>query len=143
MNKCSILIVDDNETDRYLLKRVIHKLDIATEIFEAENGRTALDFLSNFEENSREYQNDFPPVFIFLDINMPIMNGFEFLEEFTRLKNQGENYSSSIIMMYSSSERDEDKTKIHSFTFVKGFITKGDLSPESLRASIEECLSNS
>jgi len=141
MIKCSIMIIDDDEVDRYLLKRTIKKLDVATEIFEAGNGKEALDFLSNYEENSQKYGNDFPPILIFLDINMPIMNGFEFLESFDILKNTEKGYKSSIFTMYTSSEREEDKKKTEAYGFVKGYIVKGSLTPESLRETIEGCLS--
>lgn len=42
------MIVDDDETDRYLLKRVLKKMDVATEIFEASDGKKALDFWKIF-----------------------------------------------------------------------------------------------
>lgn len=143
MKKCSIMLVDDSESDRYLLKRMIGKLEIATEIFEADNGQIALDFLTNYEENSRKYSGDFPPIVIFLDINMPIMGGFEFLEEFSILRENGNDYSSSVFTMFTSSERDEDKQKAQSYDFVKGFVVKGSMSVESLQEVIEKCLSHS
>ena len=45
--------------------------------------------------------------------------------------------------MHTSSERDEDKKKVEPYDFVKGFIVKGDVSPESLQVVVEKCLSNS
>lgn len=141
MKKCSIMMIDDDETDRYLLSRMLKKLDVATELFEAQNGREALDFLTDYEAKSKEHPEDFPPVLIFLDINMPIMGGFEFLDEFAKLKQLDEKYTSSIFAMLSSSEKEEDRERAAAYDFVKGFITKGSLTPEHLQELIIECLS--
>ena len=132
MKKCSILIIDDDKLDRYLLKRMLKKLDIVIEIFEAKNGKQALDFLTNYDENSKQHLEDFPPNLIFLDINMPIMGGFEFLENFSKLKEDNEKYTSSIFTMLSSADREEDKKKAEAYDVVKGFITKGKFSPKCL-----------
>ena len=132
----------DDEVDRYLLKRMINKLYVPTKIFEVDNGKEALDFLTNYEENSKKYPDDFPPMLIFLDINMPIMNGFELLEEFSKLKKNSDCYMSSVFIMFTSSERDEDKKKVESYEFVKGFILKGSISSETLQEIIEKCLPN-
>lgn len=141
MKKCSIMMIDDDEVDRYLLKRMLKKINISTEIFEAENGKEALDFLSNHKENTEKYPDDFPPILIFLDINMPIMNGFEFLEAFSELRKSRSDYTSSIFTMFTSSERDEDKEKADSYEFVKGFVVKGSLTPKKLKNIIHDTLS--
>lgn len=138
MKKCSIMVIDDDKVDRYLLKRTISKLDIEVKIFEADTGKSALDFLANYEENSKLYGEDFPPLLIFLDINMPIMNGFEFLEAFSKLRAGSYDYSSSVFTMYTSSEREQDKKKVESYEFVKGFVIKGDMSPQVLQEIIDE-----
>ncbi|KZN61501.1 response regulator [Pseudoalteromonas luteoviolacea] len=140
MNKFSMMIIDDCEDDRYLLKRVINKLGIATEIFEADNGETALNFLVDYDENAKKFKGDFPPLLIFLDINMPRMNGFEFLASFAKLRNGNPNYSSLVFTMFTSSAIEEDKQKARSYSFVKGFLNKGDLTPHSLENLLESCV---
>lgn len=140
MKSCSIMIIDDNATDRYLLKRMIKKLNVATEVFEADDGKIALDFLENYDENSKKFSDDFPPLLIFLDINMPVMDGFEFLEAFSNLRKTNDGYISSVFTMFTSSEREEDKLRVSSYDFVKGFIVKGSESPESLREVVDQCL---
>ncbi len=136
------MLVDDSESDRYLLKRMIGKLEVATEIFEADNGQIALEFLIDYEENFRKYPGNFPPIVIFLDINMPIMGGFEFLEEFSKIRENSNDYSSSVFTMFTSSERDEDKEKALSYDFVKGFVVKGSMSIKSLQEVIEKCIAS-
>ena len=135
------MIVDDDETDRYLLKRTLKKENIEGEIFEATNGKEALDFLTNIKENIEKYGDDFPPILIFLDINMPIMGGFEFLEEYSKFFETKKDYISSVFTMYTSSEREEDKQKVSSYDFVKGYIVKGDMNSEKLNSIIDECIS--
>ena len=73
MNKHSILIIDDEETDRYLLKRLLKKIKITCKVFEATDGKEALDFFLNEEKNLIKYSDSYPPTIIFLDINMPIL----------------------------------------------------------------------
>lgn len=124
MKKVSIMIIDDESTDRYLLKRIIKKSNFDCETFEAENGQEALDFLTDYELNKLKYNNDFPPVLIFLDINMHIMGGFEFLENFSTLRAGKEAYQTSIFTMLTSSERKDDIERANSYDFVKGYITK-------------------
>lgn len=134
MNEFGVMIVDDDEVDRYLLIRTLKKLGLNLTIFEAENGVKALEFLVNYEANSNKYETRFPPILIFLDINMPLMNGFEFLEAFAQLKNSDNRYSSSIFTMFTSSEKEEDKTRASKYDFVKGFLVKGEVNEERLRS---------
>ena len=53
MKEYSILIVDDSDIDRYLLKRVITKSQLPIEVFESEDGQQALDFLSSYTDNKK------------------------------------------------------------------------------------------
>lgn len=141
MDFCSILIVDDSEADRYLLKRSFQKIDIVTDIFESENGQDAIDFLRDYEAKKESLGKKFPPVIIFLDINMPLMNGFDFLKSFSQLRQSQTDYISSILVMFSSSEEQEDKDKAFSYPFVKDYLVKGKAGPKVLREKIEKILS--
>ncbi len=140
MNDCSIMIIDDDEVDRYLLKRIIGKLEKSIEIFEADNGQVGLNFLAQYEENIKLYKGRFPPILVFLDINMPIMNGFEFLEAFSKLEDWQSKYTACVFIMYTSSERKEDLAKTQAYNFVKGYMVKGDLSSDDIENAIEEAL---
>ncbi|MEL0657315.1 response regulator, partial [Pseudoalteromonas issachenkonii] len=97
------LIVDDNEVDRYILKRLIKQAKLELTIYEKKEGQEALEFLENYESNRIKYTDGFPPIHIFLDINMPKVNGIQFLEEFSKLRKKIE-ISSCVVMMFSSSE---------------------------------------
>lgn len=139
MKEISIMIIDDDEVDRYLLKRLIKKSNLPHKIFEAVNGKDARDFLEDYDVQKNKFGEGFPPLLIFLDINMPIMGGFEFLECFSILREKSTAYQTSVFTMFSSSEREEDKAKARSYGFVKGFISKGAVTKEKIKDILSEC----
>ncbi|MEL0659667.1 response regulator [Psychromonas arctica] len=130
-----ILIVDDDEVDRYVLKRLVKASGLDLTIFEKIDGKEALDFFEDYEENKRLHPDSYPPILIFLDINMPRVNGIEFLEKFSHLRKLIE-IDSCVIIMFSSSEREEDKKKIMAYDFVKDYVVKGTLTAEELKTKI-------
>ncbi len=127
----SIFVVDDDEDDRFLVSEVIELSEISDKVFEAENGREALEFLQDYVENKRKYSEKFPPILVLLDINMPIMNGFEFLEAYGESFSGDNRYTPIIICMFSSSDSKEDIDKAFSFPYVKDYLTK-PVTEESL-----------
>lgn len=137
MSDYSILVVDDSEADRYILKRAFGKINIIDRVFEAENGQDALDFLKSYEAQEIELGKKILPLVVFLDINMPRLSGFEFLEEFVKLKKSKKEYESCVFIMFSSSDNDEDKSKAMSYDFVKDFIIKGNYTPEILKKKLD------
>lgn len=134
MKKINVLIVDDSEIDRYILTRHLNDIGI-NDIFQESDGESALAFLNNYDENKKKFGDDFPPVVIFLDINMPIIGGFEFLEKFKALRNEFD-LNTCVIMMYSSSEREEDKEDALKYDFVKGYLTKGVFTQDELKEKV-------
>ncbi len=141
MPELSILIVDDNEVDRYLLKRLITAANISKILFEVQNGREAIDFLSQHRLDTESAPPEgYPPVILFLDINMPIMDGFEFLAEYSKLLENDEILKSTVLTMFTSSERQEDVDRAMQYDFVKGYIVKMPRTPEQLREKIQELL---
>ena len=137
MSKYAIMITDDSEPDRYLLKRLIRKTSFTGDVIEAANGAEAMDLLCNRNDTYAAQTEYFPPVLIFLDVNMPIMGGFEFLEKFEKLRSERTELKTVVFTMFSSSEREEDKVRANSFDCVGGYITKGSLSKESLQLLID------
>ena len=135
----SVLIVDDNPDDRYLLRRLLRRAKLAEHVFEAENGQEALAFFTDRAAQERRFGEHFPPMVVFLDINMPLIGGFEFLERFKELR-AAQGYTSTVIMMFSSSERPEEHERASAYSFVKGFITKLPNGADDLRAQVAQAL---
>jgi CheY-like chemotaxis protein len=117
MSLNSILTVDDDEGDLFICSYTIRKFDPNIKVLKALNGREALDVL-----------HATTPDAIILDINMPIMNGFEFLDryaiEFER--------HAPVVAMLTSSHLAADRERAMRYNFVKSYFEK-PLTPENLR----------
>ena len=78
-----IMIIEDDSIDRYILRRSLIKAKIAQEIVEAATGIEALNILTGYSINKKEL-----PDLIFLDMNMSVLGGFEFLEVLNQLSRE-------------------------------------------------------
>ena len=116
-----ILLVDDDEGFNFLNRINLEQNGVDCKVDIALNGKEALQYLSS--------GGNCPDV-ILLDLNMPVMDGFEFLGKFE--KQAPVCSTRSRVFVLTSSERDEDKYKTMSQTMVKGFFSK-PLSPEDIQ----------
>ena len=104
MDKLRILLVDDDEDDRQFFADALDGIELNTQLHLLENGKSCIEYLNSETENL--------PDLIFLDLNMPIMNGFECLDiirSTPHLKNL-------MIAIYSTSSAERDIEE----TFKKG-----------------------
>ena len=116
-----ILLVDDAEETNYLHKYVIEECNAAKKVRIAVNGLEALDYLQNKGKFENNKENPRPQA-IFLDINMPKMNGFEFLDEYAKLP---ESLKANIcIMMLTTSLNPGDRKKAEAYDDVTDFLYK-------------------
>jgi len=122
----SVLLVDDDEINNFISIKLIKKAIENTAISACLNGRFAIDELVNIQKHDPSLLPDF----ILLDINMPIMNGWEFLDEYKRLNIDPEGKSK--IFIISSSVFSNDINKARSYPLVKNFISK-PLSVEKIK----------
>lgn len=111
------MLVDDNDTDNFISKRIIEITNFAKIVIVKSSGKSALDYL---EENKENVGNI--PKIIFLDINMPIVDGFVFLYEFEKFSDTVKDHCKVIILSSSDNKRDIDK--IVNNDYVIKFITK-------------------
>ncbi|MEM9858071.1 MAG: response regulator [Bacteroidota bacterium] len=111
------MLVDDNETDNFISKRIIEITKFANRVEVKNSGKSALDYLRDNQDNLEDLPN-----LIFLDINMPIVDGFVFLYEFEKFNNQIKDKCKVIILSSSDNKRDIDK--IVNNNHVIKFITK-------------------
>lgn len=124
MDISSIMIVDDSESDQYLTQMIIEQYNPDIQILQAYDGLEALEILDALEEQ---------PSIILLDINMPRMNGFEFLEEYNKRNNPA-----AVIAMLTSSDQDRDKKKSMVYGCVKTYFVK-PLDVDDIEALGEIC----
>lgn len=119
----SLLIVDDNSFDTLLTIKLLEKTGRFDRIYSVTDGAEALALFENYEQTREDLPDRFPPLVILLDINMPLMGGFEFLEAYARLGHESDDHP-SIIVMLTSSSFDRDREQAVQDPLVKGYIVK-------------------
>jgi CheY-like chemotaxis protein len=116
-DNASICVVDDDDIYLFTIRKMIEMAAPQQKVLVFKNGQQALDY---FKEQV-SYPTTFPKA-ILLDINMPVMDGWEFLEQFEHLRtNIHQPYELYVV---SSSIVEKDKNRAKSFCFVKDFISK-------------------
>lgn len=112
-----VLLVDDDDITNFFNQHLISKLGIAEEITVVLNGQEAIDFLTTQEGGV------FPsPDLVLLDINMPIMDGYQFLAAHDSLP--PEQKAKSVYLMLTTELLPEDKAKTDRFSTLSGFLNK-------------------
>ena len=107
----TVVLIDDNEVDNIITKKYLLDIDFAENIVIKSSAIKALDYLRTIEEKNI-------PEIIFLDIRMPEMDGFEFLERYTYLDDKIKKKSK--IIMLSSSLDHEDISKAVILSSIRG-----------------------
>lgn len=125
-----ILLIDDDEPTNFLNEMIISQLNCTKSIVAKQSGREALDYLST------EQDGVFPqPDLILLDINMPGMNGWEFLDKYKELDKAQK--GKVIIMMLTTSLNPDDEAKANGITDIKSFMRK-PLTIEAFQAILDQ-----
>lgn len=99
-----ILLIDDDEPTNYLNELIINEVDCTQQVVAVENAQQALDFLKKTID-----AGDQLPAIIFLDINMPAINGWEFIEEYKQLLTADQQESLALVMLTTSMNPDDEK----------------------------------
>ncbi|MBX2842590.1 MAG: response regulator [Flammeovirgaceae bacterium] len=114
MDNNNYLIVEDQDIETMVTSRLIKKWFPDLVSTEKRNGKEALEYLSNSK-------NKFPGM-IMVDLIMPIMDGFEFLERYDKTFHS--KHPNTIVIVFTTSINPRDKTKALSFKCVSGFLEK-------------------
>jgi len=118
----SVLIVDDDEASVFLSKLFIENLELDIDVFSANDGKAALEVLEEKNINP-EVGNSFTPCLVVLDINMPVMNGWQFLDAYQK-RFPKELQSNIVIAMMTVSEDERDFIRAMNNPFINEYISK-------------------
>lgn len=126
-NSC---IIDDDPISVFGIKRSMKETNFSDNVVVYTNGQDALDGLTKMIDEGKKL-----PSIIFLDLNMPIMDGWEFLDDFIKIPNT--NTASVIIFIVSSSMDPRDIIKAKSYNMVSNYILKPILRKDLVRLMSE------
>ena len=121
----NILLVDDDSIANFLIERIVQSTGLARKIVKALNGKEALKVFTESSGSSL-------PEVVLLDLNMPIMNGFEFLQAYRNL--QFDEKDNVLIILVTSSNNPEDIEKARQMG-IKYYLTK-PVSAETIKGII-------
>lgn len=120
--KITAFIVDDEELDRYIMRRCLEKFQEFEEIIEFETGSALLEEMNSNTKLSVDTLNK--KVIIFLDINMPLINGFEVARKIQDRVDKSANSNCIAIMMFTSSNNEKDIALAKEIPVIKRYIVK-------------------
>lgn len=114
----NILLVDDDDDCNYFHKRLLNDMKCAENVEVTTDGQEALDYLTTKVGDGKYPQ----PQIIFLDINMPVMDGWEFMEEYHNLDTMQK--GEIVLIMLTTSLNPDDKARASKFEEIKDFQNK-------------------
>jgi CheY-like chemotaxis protein len=126
MRKLSgVLLIDDDETTNFLNHRLLDRMGVTDNIRAFVNGKQAFDYLYNVSNNNYEEGNAdyFQPELILLDINMPVMDGFEMLDLYERLDPVFRKGIVMAVLTTSTHPQDTDNSKKYSAEYLTKPLT--------------------
>lgn len=106
----TVMLIDDNEMDNFINQKIIEANSFASEIYTNTNGLSALEFLNNLAVK-KETLNEMLPDVIFVDLNMPLINGFQFIEKFYEMPEEFTSRCKIVILTSSLNEGDRETAK--------------------------------
>ena len=114
MDNRSILLIDNNEVDNFIFEKFVAQSDVKVKIHAFVTAESAIEFLREGLQNSQL------PEMIFLDLNLPGMSGWDFLEEFRKLRIRKE----IVLFLLTASAYPKDEEESKKYPEVNGFLIK-------------------
>ena len=118
----TVLIVDDDPIVRLVIQRMIHNMDRSVNCYPCDNGEVGLAVLETL-------QNSGDGIVVLLDINMPVLNGWGFLDKLRKI--DIDSFTNFQLYIVTSSTDESDKLKAQSYPVIKKFYHK-PLSKEAI-----------
>ena len=132
--KC-ILLIDDDEPTNFLSSMIIEEAGCTKHIQIEDSGEKAINYLTK-SETFPCFNKDYPcPDLIFIDINMPAMNGWEFLDKYKEIKKECNR--EIIMVMLTTSQHPDDELHAYNLPEISGFESK-PLTREALDNILEK-----
>ena len=100
------MLIDDSDIDLFIHRRFLELCNFSKELIAYRSAESALDWLKNLNGDS-------PPNVIFLDLNMPVVDGFSFLNIFTTLPDKIKNQSRIVVLTSSNSVTDREQVFLY------------------------------
>jgi CheY-like chemotaxis protein len=113
----TVMVIDDSKLELFLAETMIRTSMFGEKIVACHTGEEALDYLRTNEHDPEKI-----PQVIFVDIYMPVMSGFDFLDKYTELSEAIR--SRSKIIMFSSSQAHEDYMRMKQYPIIRKFLSK-------------------
>ncbi len=115
--KCNLCIVDDDDLYLTILKKIILHYELCEEIMVFKNGQEAVDYFKSVENSD----NKKLPDVIFLDLDMPVLDGWGFLDEYPQFESV---LKDTDIYISSSSKYSVDINRAKSYPFISDYLVK-------------------
>lgn len=100
------MLIDDSEIDLFIHRRFLELCNFSKELLAYKSAESALDSL-------KRLNGETPPDLIFLDLNMPVVDGFSFLDTFSKLPEKVTNHSRIVVLTSSNSATDREQVFLY------------------------------
>lgn len=127
-----IMLIDDDEYTNFIHERAVEKSGLCEKVISFDKAKEALTYLQEHSEKAAGV-----PQLIFLDINMPVMNGWQFIEEYKRLP--PERKAKRLLFMLTTSLNPDDEARAKEIGEMAGFFRK-PLTPDGLKGIVDQYL---